>query len=238
MNKKMNKGTLIIALIGILLFLVYALAVYLFSGLFSRNAIVSFVFAIIAFICAFALPRIAVQRPDIEAVFFGIPMMSFGVYYFIAEIFVSVIFIGFQNVLPFEAVLFIQAVLLVAFLVISVVSFTAQRASAQQSAERREAATTWNMQTIDIQSLVDSCRTQSADPVLCKSLEHLSETIRYSDPFSGGNSAISEIENRIAGKTSDLQIACVSGNTQTATALVQELENLYKERSRKLLLIK
>lgn len=238
MNSKLNKGALIVAVIGLLLFLVYALAIYLFSGLFTTNAIVSFVFAIVAFVCAFALPRIAVRKPDIEAVFFGIPMMSFGVYYFIAEVFVSAIFIGFQNVLPFEAVLFIQVVLFVAFLIVSIVSFTAQNASAQQSTQRREAATNWNVQTIDIQSLVDNCRAQGSDPALCKSLEHLSETVRYSDPFSGGNPAIAEIEARIAGKMSDLQVACSSGGTQTALTLVQELENLYKERSRKMLLIK
>lgn len=235
---KSNKGNLIIVLIGILLFVVYALAIYLFSGLFTLNAIISFAFAIIAFICAFALPRIAIKRPDIEAVFFGIPMISFGIYYFIAEIFVSAVFIGFQTILPFEIVLFVQVVLLAVFLIISIISFTAQKASAEQSEDRRNQVTAWNMQTIDIQSLADSCKSQSADPALTKSIEHLSETMRYSDPFSGGHPAIVEIENRIADKSTQLQVACSSGDTGYAMQLVQELENLYKERSRKMLLIK
>lgn len=235
---KLNKGSIIVAVIGLLLFIVYALAIYLFSGLFTSVAIVSFVFAVIAFVLAFTIPRIAIRNSDVEAVFFGIPMISFGIYYFIAEIFVSAIFIGFQNHLPFEIVLFVQVVLLVAFVIISIVSFTAQKASSQQSQERRQEATVWNMQTVDIQSLVDSCRANSQDQNLGRALEHLSETIRYSDPFSGGNPAIAEIENRIAGKTSDLQMVCNSGDAASAMALVQELENLYKERSRKMLLIK
>lgn len=210
---KLNKGSIIVAVIGLLLFIVYALAIYLFSGLFTNVAIVSFVFAIVAFILAFAMPRIAIRNSDVEAVFFGIPMISFGIYYFIAEIFVSTISIGFQNHLPFEIVLIIQVILLVAFLIISIVSFTAQKASSQQSQERRQEATVWNMQTIDIQSLVDMCRANNSDANLGKALEHLSETIRYSDPFSGGNPAIAEIENRIAGKTSDLQMACNNGDT-------------------------
>lgn len=235
---KSNKGNLIIALIGILLFAVYSLAIYLFSGLFTLNAIVSFIFAIVAFVCAFALPRIAVRRPDIEAVFFGIPIIAFGIYYFIAEIFVSAVFIRFQVFLPFEIVLFVQVVLLVAFLVISIISFTAQNASAAQSEDRRNQATALNTQVIDIQSLIDSCRSQNANPELAKSLEHLSETVRYSDPFSNGHPAIAEIENRIADKMMQLQAACSNNDTEIAVRLIQELENLYKERSRKILLIK
>lgn len=235
---KLSKGSIIVAVIGLLLFIVYALAIYLFSGLFTAVASSSFVFAIVAFILAFAMPRIAIRDSDTEAVFFGIPMISLGIYYFIAEIFVSAIFIGFQNYLSFEVVLFVQAILLVAFIIVSIVSFTAQKASSQQSQERRQKVAAWNMQTIDILTLVDSCRANNSDANLSKALDHLSETIRYSDPFSGGNPAIAAIEDRIAGKISDLQMACNSGDAVFAISLVQELESLYIERSRRMLLIK
>lgn len=67
---KLNKGSIIVAVIGLLLFIVYALAIYLFSGLFTNVAIVSFVFAVIAFVLAFTIPRIAMRNSDVEAVFF------------------------------------------------------------------------------------------------------------------------------------------------------------------------
>lgn len=237
MNNKLNQGSIIVAVIGLLLFIIYCLALFLFSGLFTTTAIASFVFVVIAFVCAFGMPKIAIKHPDTQAVFFGIPLMGFGTYYFFAEIFVSAVCIGFQNYLDWKIALFIQAVLLVLFLVISIISFTAQRASAEQSEARREEAVVRDMNTIDIQSLVDSCR-GNGDPELARKLQHLSETIRYSDPFSGGHPAIAEVENRIAGKVSELQFACSSGDTANALRLVQELENLYSERNRKMLLIK
>lgn len=238
MENKFKPVNIALCAIGMLLFAVYALAIFLFSGLFTANAVVSFLFAVIAFVCAFALPRFAAKDPSIEAVFFGIPMMGFGVYYFFAELFVSVVFIAFQQVIPFSIVLFLQVALLIAFLVISIVSFTAQRASAKQSEERREDVAAWNIQTVDVQSLVDVCRANGADASLSNALAHLAETIRYSDPFSGAHPAIKEVESRIAGKLFDLQGACTSGDYVTAAQLVKELEMLYSERSRKMLLVK
>lgn len=238
MNKKLNTGNLAICAVGLLLFAVYALAIFLFFGLFTLNAMVSFAFAILAFVCAFAMPRFAAKDSSIEAVFFGIPLMGFGGYYFFAELFVSVVFIAFQSFVPFTAVLFIQVALLAAFIVISIVSFTAQRSSAKQSEERREDAAALNIQVVDVQSLIDMLKIKGADAILVSSLEHLSETIRYSDPFSGDHPAIKEVDNRIVGKMFDLQSACSSGDFANAMQLVKELEMLYTERSRKMLLVK
>lgn len=233
-----RQGNIAVAIIGFLLFALYCTGIFLFVEFFTSTAYVSFGFTVVAFILTFIMPRIAVNRPDIEAVFFGIPMIGFATYFFIAQIFVGVVLIFFQSVVSWKIAFFIQLVLLIAFLVVSVVSFTAQRASARQSEERREQVAAWNMQTVDIQALIDSCKMAGADAAIMQSLDHLADTVRYSDPFSGGHPAIQEVESRISGKMFDLRSACTSGNYEVAHTLVQEIENLYAERSRKLLMIK
>lgn len=238
MKGKIGIGSLAVCAIGLLLFAIYGVAIYLFAGELNNTAIVSIVFTVVAFACAFAIPRIAGDRPDIEAVFFGIPLFGFTTYYFFAQFFLSAVFIFFQDVVPIRIAFFIQLVLLIAFIIITIVSFTAQRAAAKKSEERRTAAVTRNIQVIDVKSLVDSCRTKGADQQTLHALEHLSETVRYSDPFGANHPAINEVEARIQSKFYDLQTACTSGSNEEIRWLAQGLENLYSERSRKLLLVK
>ncbi|MBQ9004325.1 MAG: hypothetical protein IJ087_20995 [Eggerthellaceae bacterium] len=238
MKGKVSTGNLAACAIGLLLFLVYGLAVYLFAGELNSTAFISIGFTVVAFICVFAVPRLVGSRPDIEAVFFGIPLFGFAMYYFFAQIFLSAVFIFFQNVIPGNIAFFIQLVVLVAFIIVTIVSFTAQRSAAQKSDERKEQAANRNIEVIDVKGLVDMCRSKGMSPSTLHALEHLSDTVRYSDPFSGNHPVIVAIEDRISSKMLDLQSACSSGDDAAITGIAQELENLYAERSRKLLLIK
>lgn len=224
--------------IGLLLFIVYAALILLFTGIYTPTAICSIVFALVAFVAAFLTPKLVIKHPDVQAMFFGIPLISFAVYYFFAEIFVSVVFIFFQEHVPFKVALFLQLVLLVAFLIVEIVSLMAQRTSSEQSAARREEAVAWDMQTVDVSTILDESRMRGADAALLNALEHLAETVRYSDAFGHDHPAIREVEARITAKLQDLRAAGSRGDFQSERMLVQELENLYAERSRKLLLIK
>lgn len=237
-TNRQNTGSILICVIGLLLFLVYVTAIFLFTGIYTPGAICSLVFAIIAFALAFLMPRFSVNKPDAEAVFFGIPMVGFAIYYFFAEIFVSVAFIFFQAVIPFKIVLFIQLVILVAFIIISIVSFTAQRASESKSAERTATATNWAMQSVDVRSIIDQDRARSADPALLSALEHLNDTVTYSDAFGRNYPAIQEVEGRIYATLAQLRDASAQGNDEAEKKVVQQLEALYVERSRKLMLLK
>lgn len=235
---KKNTANLRISIIGLLLFLVYAAAIFLFTGVYTPGAICSLVFAIIAFLLTFLMPHFAMKNNDAEAVFFGIPMVGFAIYYFFAEIFVSVVFILFQAVIPFKIVLFIQLVILVAFIIISIVSFTAQRASESKSVERTATASNWAMQSVDVRSILDQDRARSADPALLSALEHLNDTVTYSDAFGRNHPAIQEVEGRIYAALNQLRAFSAQGNDEAEKTVVQQLEALYAERSRKLMVLK
>lgn len=239
MKIKPRTGGLVIGIIGILLFVVYATAVFLFTGVYTSVGVCSIGFTVIAFLLLFLTPQfISKRNPDAEAMFFGIPVAGFAVYYFIAQIFVSAVFLAFQSVIPFNIALFLQLVLLVAFVIITLVGATAQHSSAQQSAERRDQAVTWNMQAVNIRSIIDENQRRGASTDLLEALDHLAETITYSDAFNHNHPAIKEVEGRINARVDDLRKASSRGDFQTELTLVQELESLYAERSRKLLLVK
>lgn len=237
-DNKLNRASLITAVIGLLVFVVYATGIYLFTHEFTRNAVVTLAFVVIAFVCTFGMPRIAIRHPDVEAAFFGIPLLGFATYYFFAEIFVSLVFITFQRVLSFEVTLFVQLALFAAFLVIAIISFSAQGSAAAHSDERRRQAASRDLQAIDIQASLDAARGTIADQTLLRELEHLADTVRYADPFNGGHPAILDLEARIASRSNDLRAAIDMQDVEGARALVRELENLYKERASKLLLVK
>lgn len=237
-NVGRNRVNVAICVIGFLLFIVYATAIFLFAGVYTPGAMCSVIFAAIAFLLTFLMPRFAVDKPGVEALFFGIPMVGFAVYYFFAEIFVSVVFILFQLTVPFSIVLFVQLVLLVAFVAISIVSFTAQRASSIKSEERRQQAANWDMQTVDLGSIIDTSRMRGADPQLMTALDHLNDTVKYSDAFGRNHPAIFEVESRINAKLAQLRDSASRGDFQSERIQIQELETLYAERSRKLMLVK
>lgn len=239
MKIRPRTGSTVIGIIGILLFAVYAMAIFLFSGVYTPTGACAIAFTVLAFLLLFLSPQfVHKNRPDIEAVFFGIPLVSFAVYYFFAQIFVSVVFLAFQDAVPFGIALFLQLVLLVAFIIIALLGLVAQHASAQASQERRAQAATWDMQSVDVRSIIDENRRRGADQALLEALDHLAETITYSDAFSHDHPAIKEVENRIHARMGELQNASRRGDFSTERALVQELEGLYAERNRKLLLVK
>ena len=238
MEQKPRTGTIAAATIGIILFAIYALAIYFFAGELNACAWVSILFTAIAFVLTFAMPRVIGDRPDVQAVFFGIPLFGLTTFYFLAQIFLGAVFIFFQNYISLEVAFFVQVVLLALFVIVFIVSYSAQKTSAQKSDERRVQAVTRDIHVIDAKSLLDEYRTVGQNPDVIKALEHLSEAIRYSDPISNGHPAIAEIDARIAAQTDNLRMACAAGDDAAILQQTQLLENLYAQRSRTLLVVK
>lgn len=223
--------------VGVIVFAVYCLFVFL---VFKRETVVfwmSFGFMLAAFAAQFVGPGFVGKNPDVEAVFFGIPVVYLGVFYFFAELFASLVFMTFQHV-NWKAALLVQVILFAAYLVCAAVSVVTQQSVKEMSEDRRNEAVVFKAQFVDILGLIDECIRIAVDPELTKSLEHLSETIRYSDPFGRREPIVQEVEARISQKTSELQLLCNAGSFDDAKRTVAELENMYMERRRKLLLVK
>ncbi|RYQ44136.1 hypothetical protein [Bifidobacterium pseudolongum] len=222
-----NKTLLII---GGVLYAVYLLAVFLFLFPVTSGAITSIVFATLAFAMTFVMPAVIRTKTSTEAVFFGIPLIGFTSYYFFAELVVSFVFILFQLVIPFNVSLFIQIALLAAYVVVMAISLTAQRTSQRASDERHAEARNWNMQTVEVQSLLNAVRARGGSAQVTTALAHLEDVVRYSDPFSRAIPAVQNVEQRIGLTMQQLQQASALGDEQGELAIIAQLESLYAER--------
>lgn len=240
MNEKNSKIPLFLGVAGAIIFALYCLFVFVIidvSKLANPQVFwMSFGFMCGAFAAQLVAPTYMSRKAGLDAVFFGIPIVYLGAFYFFAEMFASTVFMIFPGV-GWKAALLVQITALVIFIVAAIVSISAQSHTQQVSEDRRVEATTFKAQVVDVQGLVDDCA-GSASGDLKKDLGHLSETIRYSDPFGRQAPSVQEVEGRIAGSMQELKIACGSGETEQARQLIADLEKLFMERRRKLLVVK
>jgi hypothetical protein len=236
-NQNRSRGAFYSLVIGVIVFAAYCLFVFLVFQIKSPAVFwMSFAFMCLAFLAQVLAPALFFKNVSADTAFFGIPILYLGTFYFFAELFASIVFMIFQSV-NWKAALLVQVALLVIFVVAAIVSITTQVSVQRASQDRRNEAVAFKAQFVDIQTLVDHCAKET-DGDLRKRLEHLSETVRYSDPFGRNEAIIRDAEMRIAQKMTDLQAFCDSGATADAETTIAELENLYMERRRKLMLVK
>lgn len=237
MSDRSNKTSVSLGVVGIIIFAVYCLFVFLVFKIKEPGVFwMSFAFMCLAFIAQAVAPTIIMRNLSPDTAFFGIPVAQLGVFYFFAELFASLVFMTFQSQVSWKAALLVQVVVLAIFVVASIIAITTQSSVKEMSEDRRNEAVAFKAQFVDIQTFID--RFGGSDAELKKQLEHLSETVRYSDPFGRGEAIIQDVESRVFQKLNELESACSSGATDQAKGLINELESLYMERRRKLMLVK
>jgi ethanolamine utilization protein EutQ (cupin superfamily) len=80
---------------------------------------------------------------------------------------------------------------------------------------------------LDVEGIVDCCQ----DTSLKKSIEKLSEAIRYSDPVS--NEQLKSIEDKLGVEVNNLSEMVTANDVEAAQKKVLEIQNLLAERNRK-----
>ncbi len=230
-NNVKAKNTVGVALIYLLLLGVLNLLTFLIFK--KRNEVfwLSYAFVTLAFAVQIVSMLLAFKTADVETVFFGIPLVSFSVYYLSAEIVIGALFMIFQ-VAPLALALVVQALLLAAFLIIAIVSLMARDTVQQIGENVKENVFSLKSVLADVEAIRGSC----ADPDLKETIRKLSETIKYSDPMT--NEAVAPIEETIREKISELRACTTDGRLSDAKLRCGELEELYAERNRTLALLK
>lgn len=229
---KKQKNLLLTGLIYAILFGVFNLLVFVIFKNRTNVFWLSYSFMTLAFIVQFAsLFMSFFKKSDVETIFFGIPLVSFSVYYLVAELCVGTIFMIFQEVgstIP----LVIQVLILAAFLVVGIIAIMARDAVQEIGDTVKEKVVQLKSVRVDVELLLESC----ADPDLKSKLRKLSETIKYSDPMT--TEAIADVEQRIQQKVSELRIYCENNEAEEAKKTCSALEMLYVERNKKLMISK
>ena len=229
MNKKKTVG-LSFAVFGIV-FAIYNLIVFLFLKPETPVFWMSYGFMVLAFALQILGMYLAFKEFSVQAIFFGIPLAQFTLYYFFAELFMSFVFMLFQNI-TWKIPLILQVILLAVYAIVAIVSVFVRDASVAAKDKVQSSASVMRLNVVDIEMLRDVAE----DPELKNQLRRLAEAVRYSDPMT--NDMIADVDARIRQETMALQTYCEDNDVDAAKESCAKLQRLYVERNKKLLATK
>lgn len=231
---KMNKpsrGMGMNLAIYLLIFLVYNLFVFLFLEPATPVFWISYAFMVAAFAAHMISMWLSFKEVTVEAAFLGIPLASFSVYYFFAELFTSLVFMIFQQA-GVKLAVFLQVLFLAAFLIFAIIAVMTRDATVRVNENIRQKVYDLKTMRVDVELLRDAC----ADPVVKDKLRRLADTVRYSDPMS--SDAVAGVEAQIHQQLDALTLAVRGGQTAQALALCDAVSALFAERNQRLKLSK
>lgn len=230
--RQKQKNSMLLGLIYLVIFVVYNLLVFLIFKGFNAVFWISYVFMVLAYaihiVCILSIAR----NLSVRAVFFGIPLGAFSVYFVAAELFTSLVFMIFKNLASVKVAIVVQAVLLCVFIVIAAISIMTRDAVQNVDTRIKENVSFIKGINVDVEMLLQ----RSTDAEVKGALKKLSETIKYSDPMS--NSVVTAQEQMIMQYIAELRVAFDAGNMDAVKELCTKLELLFIERNKKLMISK
>ena len=233
MDKKLSpKQYAMIAVIYAAIFAIYNIIVMLAFD--NKNNIfwISYGFVTVGLIINIAIALITFKTTNVEAAFMGIPLMSFSVFYVIAELFAGIVFMLFRSYVSMELTLAVQAILLLLFVIFAVVALLARNAVESITHEIESKVSGIKSLSVDVKVLSEQCM----DSELKAELHKIAEAIRYSDPMT--NNAVADLDNMISSKVSELKYQCNQNNKDEAMQICYRLGAYISERNQKLILTK
>lgn len=227
-----KKNSLMLALIYLVVFVAYNLVVFLVFNKYNAVFWISYGFMIVAYLihigCAFNI----LKNTNVKAIFLGIPLGSFSVYFVLAELFTSLVFMIFKANASVKVTIVIQALLLCVFMVVAIVSIMTRDAVSNVDEKIKENVNFIKGINVDIEMLIQRC----PNPEVTGALKKLSETIKYSDPMS--NSVVATQEQMIMQYMAELRTVFHSGDMNSVKDLCTKIELLFVERNKKLMISK
>lgn len=223
-----------IALIGVIYLLLFGLYnLFVFLVFSERTSVfwISYSFMTIAFVAQIASMLLSFYKSDMETTFMGIPLVSLSIYYLLAELFCSLVFMFFQGA-GVKPALLLQCILLVLFAIIAIIAIMSRDAIQDLNDVVKENVSMMKSFHVDIEMLMH----RNSDAELKASLKRLADTVKYSDPMT--NAAVAGVEQRITLKLSETRDYYDSGMLEEAKKACSELELLFVERNKKLLISK
>lgn len=221
----------------------YTLAAIIYASIFAIYTIIvmfafsdknnvfwlSYVFMIAGFAANVAVMLLSFKKHDVEAAFFGIPLISFSIFYFFAELFVSFIFMLFRNNIEIKFPAILQTIFLLIFVIFASLALLARTTVEEKTQNVKEKVSEIKNLSVDVKVLEDGC----LDRELKAELHKISEAIRFSDPMT--NDSVADLDNMIRGKVSELKMYCNSNSKYDALQACYQLSSFISERNMRLI---
>ena len=227
-----QKNQIMSAMIYAVIFIAYNLLIFIAFKGFNSVFFISYVFMIIFYLihiaCAFSILR----KEHLRAVFFGIPLLYFSIFFVAAEFFCSLVFMIFRAMASVKIAVLMQSLLLCAFLVILILSVMTRDNVENVDNKIKENTSFIKGLNVDVEMMLH----KSTNPEITKRLKNLSETIKYSDPMT--NRSVSVQEQMIIQCMAELRMTFDAGKMDQVRELCEKMELLFLERNKKLMISK
>ncbi len=231
-NKLKLKQYLTISIVYAAIFAIYNIIVLLVFN--NKNDIywTSYAFMAAAFVANISVTLFSFKTLDVEAVFLGIPLLSFSIFYFFGELFISFVFMLFRGFANLKLAIAIQVIFLLVFIIFAAIAILSRDAVVGITKDVDTKVKTIKLLSVDVKLLEDQC----TDKELKAELHKVAEAIKYSDPMT--NPALADLDNMINGKVSELKYQCNNNNKNEAMQICFQLSAYIAERNQKLILLK
>ena len=227
-----QKNTLMTAMIYFVIFVAYNLIVFTLFKNFNSIFWISYGFMMVVYLLHILSVFLIFKNTSIKAVFFGIPLLSFSLYFVYAEFFCSIVFMVFKEMANVKVTVLIQALLLCVFIVVALVSIMTRDTAQAVDNKIKENVSFINGIKVDVEMLMH----RSTNPEVTSALKKLSETIKYSDPMT--NSIVEAQEQMIMQYMMELRRVFDFDDMNQVKDLCDKIELLFIERNKKLMISK
>lgn len=153
-------------------------------------------------------------RPDgtyAEAIFWGIPLFSFSLFYFFGELFLSFVFMLFRNHASVKLCVALQVIFLLIFVIFAMLALLSRDYSSEVSDTVATNVRAIKTLSVNVAALERACE----DAELKKQLHKVEEAIRFSDPMT--NSSVSGMDVNIGNLVGELEEQCLAAGTDEAS---------------------
>lgn len=227
-----QKNTLMTALVYFVIFALYNLIVFMVFKNFNNIFWISYGFMLAVYLIHILCVFLIFRNTSVKAVFFGIPLLSFSMFFLCAEFFCSIVFMIFKAMASVTAAVIIQALLLCVFIVVAVISVMTRDTVQNVDNKIKENVNFIKGINVDVEMLMQRSTNAEASGALKK----LSETIKYSDPMT--NSIVAAQEQMIMQYMMELRGVFDAGDMNQVKELCGKIELLFIERNKKLMISK
>ena len=228
MNNK-TKKYILASVVYAAVFAIYNIIV-LFAFTPKNNVFwASYAFMCIGFVVNVAVMLLSYRNRDVEAVFMGIPLISFSIFYFFAELFISFVFMAARNHVGIKLCVIVQVIFLLIFVIFAALALLAKTTVEEKTSNVKEKVSAMKNLAIDVKVLEDACM----DRELKAELHKVTEAIRFSDPMT--NDSVADLDDVIRGKVSELKLHCRSNAKDDALQTCYQLSSYLSERKMRLM---
>lgn len=227
-----RKNWLLTTIIYFVIFAAYNLFVFLVFNDYNDIFWVSYGFMLVAYLIHIGCVFFIFKNTSINAVFFGIPLLSLSIYFVCAELFSSLVFMIFKSMANMKTAILIQALLLMLFLVIAIIAIMTRDTVQNVDDKIKQGTTFIKGLHVDIEMMMQ--RSQNLE--VTSELKKLSEIVRYSDPMS--RPEVSMQEQMIMQGMTELRMALDAVDIQRSKEICSRLSLIFVERNKKLMLLK